>query len=208
MLFTLALAAADELPETWPIGLTVEMAPAYVRGDGSILATGVWSTVPDALGVEVALTTHHIDVDDASLVVAEADSTGEEPGVRLRWRTLADGKDRLSIERRGGGRLCTGKSIGGFWEGGAQVLVYHPSSGWAAQHEAPPSLILVDDHPAIGALVSLSPGETLSVHDLRKDGLVYREVVRVQRHTGSLVLHREDGAEQLCFEPAQVASRE
>jgi hypothetical protein len=185
------------------IGVQVEMPPVVVHG--SILGTGIWSGVPDAMALEIALTAHNIPTEDASLVSAaptvDADGTSH---VRLAWVDLGDGTERFAVQRRGTGRVCTAKTVGGFWEGGHEVLVYAPSSAWAAENLSTPAFVLIDDNPRVGALVSLAPGETLTVRDLRREGLLWRELVTVSRKKGSLVLDRQDGVEQLCFEAPQA----
>lgn len=186
------------------VGVTVEMAPVFVKG--SVLETGIWSGVPDAMALEIALTEHHIPTRDASLLSAapHVDADGETR-VRLAWVDLGDGTERLAVERKGGGKACTARSQAGFWTGGHQVMVYAPSSAWAAENLSAPAFVLVEDNPSIGALVSLAPGETLTVRDLRRDGLLWREVVRVDRRKGALVLDRADGYEQLCYEAPPAA---
>lgn len=208
----LAIAQAGDLPPrpdtgaVADLGISVEMAPVYVKG--SVLGTGIWSGVPDAMALEIALTAHNIPTEDASMVSAAPwlDAAGNER-VRLAWVDLGDGTERLAVERKAGGKVCTARSQGGFWRGGQQVMVYNPSSAWAAENLSAPAFVLVDDNPRIGALVSLAPGETLTVRDLRRDGLLWREMLRVDRKQGALLLDRQDGFEQLCYE-APPAPRE
>lgn len=183
---------------------TIEMEPLLVRG--SVIPTGVWSGIPDATALEIALTEHDIPTTKTSWISATPVAVGEHAGrVRLAWVDLADGNERLAVERKvTGGRVCTARTRGGYWEGGPQVLFYTPSSSWAAEHQDAPAFVLVADDPTIGALVSLAPGESMTVRGLRRDGLLWRQIVTVARDKGSLVFDREDGFEQICYEPPTV----
>ncbi len=200
----LSVAAAGDLPVpdtglVADVGIMVEMAP--LRVVGSVLGTGIWSGVPDAMAVEIALTTHHIPTEDASLLSASTSiDSGGVPRVRLTWVDLGDGTERMAVERKGSGKLCTNRSQASFWSGGHEVMVYAPSSAWAAENQSAPAFVIVDDNPRIGAMVSLAPGESVTVRGLRKDGLLWRETVRVDRKLGALILDREGGLEQLCYE--------
>ena len=58
--------------------------------------------------------------------------------------------------------------------------------------------MIVDNHPTIGALVALSPGDSVTVTNVRKSGNLMREWVEVKRDSGSLTVDRKPGSERIC----------
>ncbi len=180
-----------------PISIEVEMPEAHVRGQ--ILRTGIWSRVPDAMAVELALTEHNIRLDDVSILTGAAD----ESGSHLRWMQLENGQMNLDKTKRGSRRVCTPRSAGGLWQGsnGTDIVVYEATDSQTAAIRDTPGFLMVNGHPDIGAMVSLTPGDTVTVTGVRHNSHLLRQTIAVQRRSGKLEMKRNALSERLCFVP-------
>lgn len=156
-----------------------------------------WRRVVDGMAAEMAMAAYGIDPVDASVVRVERESGR----TRLSWTELDDGDVRLSLNSRDSGDVCTSK-VSGISGGGGEVVPYAPTAGREADVHADLGFLVVDDHPTVGALVAMSPGDTVTVTTLKKDGALLREWVSVARAGGSVVIDRGERGERICWRAA------
>lgn len=188
-----ALLVAHALAK--PITLEVEMPEEHVHGQ--ILRTGIWSRVPDAMAVEMALTEHNIRLENASVVSSGMD----ENGSHLRWMELENGEVHIDKTRRGSRRVCTPAGASGLWERGNDIVIYEATDSQVGAIQDTPGFLLVKNDPDVGALVSLTPGDTVTVTDVRRNSHLLRETISVQRRSGRMDVHRSALSERMCFVP-------
>jgi hypothetical protein len=178
-----ALAGEPDDGVAAAVGVRVDMPAMH-----TVAPSGVWRQVPDAIAVETALATYRIGADDASVVTAQVD--GE--GARIHRLDLGDGAEQ-DLAARHAKHVCTRGVSSGLWNGGPEIRVFEARQGRA------PGLVMVDGDPKIGALVALAPGDRVDVRDVRRDGVLMREVVRVQRAGGAFVVDRDELSERFCY---------
>jgi len=106
---------------------------------------------------------------------------------------------RLRVQKGGQRSLCTSTVDGGVWSGGANVMTYDPTEGREDEVANSPGFMLVADNPAIGALVSLSPGDSVTVMNMKREGKLLREVVSVTRPSGTVSVERDHEGERICY---------
>lgn len=180
------------------IGVRVDMSATFVRG--GVIARDVWGKVPDPSAVELALAQHAVAVEDAAVIeVVTRSKDGETVGARIDWIDLAEGSVQPMAEGRGK-RVCTPSSRGGLWNGGDEIRVFAATDDAHGRVRDVPAMVMVEDHPRIGALVSLTPGDVVTVRDVRRRGVLMRETVTISRPTGDLVMERDELHERVCFE--------
>jgi hypothetical protein len=146
------------------------------------------------MAVEIALVQHRIDRQDAALVAGSDVRVGHQ----LDWIALEDGTQRSG--RQGRGRICTPVAEG-VWNGTGDLVFYEPTPTQLDAVRARPGMLLIDGDPEVGALVSLAPGDTATVRELRRDGRVVRESVEVARDAGRVRVERSSAGDRLCFVP-------
>ncbi len=175
------------------LSLEVEMPEVEVRATPG--GRQVYATLPDVMGAEMALERYGIDPRDASVISVSID----DEATRLDWSELQGGDVRLRVQKGGQRSLCTSTVDGGVWSGGSNVVIYDPTDGREDEVAAAPGFMLVEDNPAIGALVSLSPGDSVTVMNLKREGKLLREVVSVTRPSGRVSVERAHDGERICF---------
>jgi hypothetical protein len=156
------------------------------------------AAVPDPTGVELALATFHVPLDRARVVSAQE----VDGNVVIVMTDLEDGKVRTLRTSRAG-RVCTPATPNLLWTGGQQIKVYAAAPGDLDRVRGTPALVLVDEDPNIGAVVSLAPGDRVLVRGTRRDGLLLRETVTVLRPSGSITVERDEERERFCYDPPE-----
>ena len=202
MLLALTLSATAAEPASLPAvaynsELEVEMPAVHIRA--TPLALTPWRTLADGMAAELALEAHGIRVEDASVVRIE-DSHGR---TRVSWTELATGQMRLRTDKAHASTVCTAAIRGGIWSGSGSVAVYEPTPGQEADVGSDLGFLLVEDHPKIGALVALSPGDSVTVVNVRKAGVMLREWIEVARSVGSVSVDRKPSGERICYHDAE-----
>lgn len=194
MLLALTVSAfADVLPAVaLSMDLEIEMPAVNIIAtpDGAT----PWRRLSDGMGAEIALARYGIDISDASIVSVERGETH----TRLDWTELESGQVRLRVDKPNASRICTASLGGRIWTGSGSVGVYAPTAGREEAVSQDLGFMIVDDHPTIGALVALSPGDSVTVTNVRKNGNLMREWVEVKRDSGSLTVDRKPGSERIC----------
>ena len=175
------------------MSLEVEMPELEVRATRG--GRAMYASLPDIMGAELALERYGVAPGDASVIRVTMTAGGTE----LDWSELSTGDVKLRVHKEGERSLCTATVDTGIWSGGSGVMIYDPSEGRADEVSRSPGFMLVDDNAAIGALVSLAPGDAVTVMDLRRDGKVLREVVSVSRPSGTVRVERAHDGERICF---------
>ncbi len=201
MLLALLLSATAAEPAPLPAlaynsELEVEMPAVHIRA--SPLALTPWRTLADGMAAELALSAHGIRVEDASVVRIE-DSHGR---TRVSWTELSTGQMRLRTDKAHGPTVCSATVRGGIWSGSGSVAVYAPTPGREEAVGDDLGFLLIEDHPKIGALVALSPGDSVTVVNVRKAGVMLREWVEVARAAGSVSVDRKPSGERICYHDA------
>lgn len=201
MLVALAFSALAAEPAPLPAvaynsELEVEMPAVHIRA--TPLALTPWRTLADGMAAELALAGHGIRVEDASVVRVQ-DSPGR---TRVSWTELATGQMRLRADKPHGRNVCTAAIRGGIWSGSGAVAVYAPTPGREEAVGDDLAFLLVEDHPKIGALVALSPGDSVTVVNVRRAGVMLREWVEVARSAGTVSVDRKPSGERICFHDA------
>ncbi len=153
-----------------------------------------WRRLSDGMAAEFALAKHGINISDASIVSVERGETH----TRLDWTELESGQVRLRVDKPNASRICTASLSGRIWAGSGSVGVYAPTAGREEAVSQDLGFMIVDNHPTIGALVALSPGDSVTVTNVRKSGNLMREWVEVKRDSGSLTVDRKPGSERIC----------
>jgi hypothetical protein len=199
LLLLLHAALADDPPVQLVASgntLEVEMPSMEVRAtpDGRT----PWRRLVDGMAAEMAMAANGVDTVDASVVRAERQ--GE--GVRLSWTELDDGDVRLSVARSSTSDLCTANGRPRIWNNTGRIVAYAPTPGREADVHADLGFIVVEDHPTVGALVALAPGDSVSVTTLTRQGEVLHEWVSVAREGGSVVIDRANRGERICWKGA------
>lgn len=193
---------SDEDAVAVEIGVKVEMPVAYVTG--TVLDHKSWSKVVDPSALELALTQFNIDIGDADVVSVEPTTDGKRH--RILWLDLGTGDSEQIAEGRGR-RVCTDASRDGMWKGSEEIRIYAASEGGEAAVRRAPGMVVVDDHPTIGAMVAMAPGDVVTVRDVRRRGVLMRELVTVTRPSGELTLERNELRERMCWEAPPEAER-
>lgn len=194
----LALAHADDLAVA---DLTLELEMPAVRVDASPGGRSPWQSLPDGMAAELALTRYGIPLGDASVLTVEH----PENRTRLDWTELATGDIRMRVEKPGHREVCTTNLRGTLWAGSVGVAVYEPTRGRDDALRTAPGLLLVEDHPTIGALVSLTPGDSVTVSNVRRDGVILREWMELDRAGEQLRVERSPDSERICYSPARAS---
>ncbi|MFZ5478812.1 MAG: hypothetical protein ACOZNI_18715 [Myxococcota bacterium] len=176
----------------------VEMPSAFQRR--AVLDEEAGLAVPDAIGIEMVLAQYGISVERAAVVQA----TRADGDVVIDWVELDDGS-RSELTRARGGVVCSPASRKALWEGGAEIRVFAASPGAAEAVRAHPGLVMIEDHPHIGALVALAPGDQVTVRDVRRHGLLWEETVTIERPGGSLQMQRRELRERVCWMASRSA---
>ena len=184
---------ADAIADLGPTEL--EMPPLAIRATHS--GRSIWSRVPDGMAVELALTQYGIPVTGASVITV----VNVDGQTRLHWTEIATGAVRLSAVRSGMGEVCTQPVSGGVWGAGSDIGLYEPTPSGEDNVAGSPGFLLVDDDLQVGALVSLAAGDAATMIDVRYDGRLIREVVAVQRSSGTVRVERRKGEERICYLP-------
>jgi hypothetical protein len=168
-----------------------------------------YGAVDDATGLEVAFALHGVDAGRAVLlsatpgasvaIDAKSGSTPAATAVVRRVR-MQDGGDVLT------GALDEKTSCSpledGFWSGAeVRVLAARPPPDRAF----PSAVIVLDDHPELGALVLLAPGDSVETRAVSRRGVRLRETLSV-RHaaSGVLELRRAADRQTVCFHAETV----
>lgn len=153
-----------------------------------------WRRLPDGMGAELALALHGIDVEDASVVSVEQ----RDGRTRIDWTELNTGDVRMRVEKASATTVCTASVAGRIWSGSGAVAVYAPTAGRedAVSHDL--GFMIVEDHPSIGALVALAPGDSVTVTNARRKGTLIHEWVEVTRASGSVTVDRTPSGERIC----------
>lgn len=196
MLLALSLSAFAADPAVPAVASSMELEvdmPAV-----NIVATpggaSPWRRLSDGMGAELALALHGIDVEDASVVSVEHNSGR----TRIGWAELSTGDIRMQVEKADAHTVCTASVAGRIWSGNGAVGVYAPTLGRedAVSHDL--GFMIVEDHPTIGALVSLAPGDSVTVTNVRRNGALIHEWVKVTRGNGSVTVDRTPSGERIC----------
>lgn len=200
-LLPVALAGTPAAPQddgvAAAVGVRVEMSPVFVRG--GVIDKGVWGRIPDPSGLEVALAQFNVAVEDAAVIQVAVVEEERHTAYRIDRVDLGEG----SVQEMAGGRrgqICTPVTRGGIWNGGNEIRVFPASRDNEARVRDVPAMIMIEDHPYIGAMVALSPGDVVTVRDVRRRGVLMRETVTVERPSGDLVVERDELRERVCFE--------
>jgi hypothetical protein len=192
----LSLARADDQAPPVAVAMQdmeVEMPSMEVRATPG--GRSPWRRIVDGMAAEMAMAAHGIDPVNAAVVRVEND----EGRTRLSWTELDDGDVRLSVDRRSASDTCTAPVRGGLWNATGDVVAYAPTAGREADVHADLGFLVVDDHPTVGALVALAPGDSVTVTHLRKEGAVLHEWVAVSREGGSVVIDRQARGVRICW---------
>lgn len=200
MLLALTLFAHAGEPEVLPVSvvaagteLEVEMPAVQIRAAPAGLTP--WRTLPDGMAAEMALAAHGVDVEDASVV--RVDDEGGH--TRLSWTELASGEMKLRADKPHAASVCTATIRGGIWSGSGSVAVYSPTSGREDAVTNSLGFLLVEDHPTVGALVALAPGDSVTVVNVRRKGELVHEWVEVNRKAGKVSVDRRPAGERICY---------
>ena len=171
-----------------------------------------YGAVDDATGLEVAFALHGVDAwravllsatPGASVAIDAIDAKRGHPpaatGVVRRVR-MRDGGDVLTgaIDDK---TLCSPLEDG-FWSGAeVRVLAARPPPDRAF----PSAVIVLDDHPELGALVLLAPGDSVETRAVSRRGVRLRETLSV-RHaaSGVLELRRAADRQTVCFKTETI----
>lgn len=200
MLLAAFLSATAAEPAPAPISavamgnmLEVEMPAVQIRAAPPGFTP--WRNLADGMAAEIAMEAHGVRVEDASIVKVDLD----DGKARLSWTELGSGEMKLRTERPMAGNVCTATVRGGIWSGSGAVVAYSPTAGREEAVGANLGFLLVEDHPRVGALVALAPGDAVTVVNVRRRGELLREWVAVSRKTGTVTVDRRPSGERICF---------
>jgi len=174
--------------------LEVEMPSVHVRATPGGITP--WRRLSDGMAAELALAGAGVDPQDASVITVDR---GEDR-TRVAWTELTTGDVRLRVDRPSGSTVCTAMVRGGIWSGAGSVEVYQPTPGREEAVRNDLGFLLVEDHPELGALVALAPGDSVTVTNERRDGVLLHEWVTVQRPSGKVVVDRKSQGERICYQ--------
>lgn len=197
LLFPVALAADPPSPTSSAVAsrdaLEVDMPAVHVRATPGGLTP--WRRLADGMATEMALAGAGVDPEDASVITV--DRTPDR--TRVAWTELTTGDVRLHVEKKSTETVCTSLVRDGIWTGSGSVQVYQPTPGREEAVSADLGFLLVEDHPSVGALVSLAPGDSVTVTNARRGGQLLHEWVEVKRPAGTVMVDRRPQGERICY---------
>jgi hypothetical protein len=197
ILLSVAHAADPESPAPDAVAsrdaLEVEMPAVHVRATPGGVTP--WRRLPDGMAAEMALAGAGVSPDDASVITVDR----EPDHTRVAWTELTTGDVRLRVERPSTETVCTALVRGGIWSGSGSVQVYQPTPGREEAVHNDLGFLLVEDHPTVGALVSLAPGDSVTVTNARRNGELLHEWVEVKRPAGVVTVDRKPQGERICY---------
>jgi hypothetical protein len=150
--------------------------------------------IADPMGVEAVFAQYGVDTEKTDLVTAERygqATIGRR--VRVQYMNLANGTTSETVALRPE-RGCT--ELGGASWSSASLQVHAAALGGEAS--ANPSMVMVKGNSEMGSLVVMMPGDTVETRQVRQNGHLVSDAVKVRRNSEQLEVRREGGRQLIC----------
>jgi len=185
-----AFAAGTPVPAATPAPVEMDWMPDPSWEIGLSGLQGI----ADPMGVEAVFAQYGVDTEKTDLVTAERygqSALGRR--VRVQRMNLANGATAETVALRPE-RGCT-EFGGASWSSGS-LQVHAATLGGEAS--ATPSMVMVKENADIGSLVVLMPGDTVETRQVRQNGRLVSDAVRVRRNSAQLEVRNEGGRQMIC----------
>lgn len=150
--------------------------------------------IADPMGVEAVFAQYGVDTEKTDLVTAERYGqavVGRR--VRVQHMNLANGSTSETVALRPE-RGCA-EFAGASWS--STALQVH-AAALGGEPGATPSMVMVKGNSEIGSLVVLMPGDTVETRQVRQNGHLVSDAVKVRRNSEQLEVRREGGRQMIC----------
>jgi len=185
-----AFAAGTPVPAATPAPVEMDWMPDPSWEIGLSGLQGI----ADPMGVEAVFAQYGVDTEKTDLVTVERygqSALGRR--VRVQRMNLANGATAETVALRPE-RGCT-EFGGASWSSGS-LQVHAATLGGEAS--ATPSMVMVKENADIGSLVVLMPGDTVETRQVRQNGRLVSDAVRVRRNSAQLEVRNEGGRQMIC----------